>query len=99
MSTDTIGDVEVIVETNLAPYEDDGSNSENFTHIINPPNNTHIWRPGMSSQDVVDVARFRGLTVTALCGKTWVPKRNPEKHPACDTCMDVATMLMQGAGE
>lgn len=101
MSTDTIETTttDISVETIVAPYEDYGSNSENFAHIVNPPNNVHIWFPGMSSQDIVDIARAKGLMVRALCGKEWVPKRNPEKHPACQTCFDIAGELMSGAGE
>ncbi len=105
MSTDTITqdgtkvDISVIDEVTEMPYEDDGSNSENFAHIINPPNNIHLWRPGMEMSVVVEIARKGGLKVTALCGKTWVPKRNPEKHPACQTCFDIAGELMKESGE
>ncbi|MBU6232750.1 MAG: DUF3039 domain-containing protein [Acidobacteria bacterium] len=31
--------------------------------------------------------------VQALCGKTWVPGRDPQKYPLCPTCRDIAISL------
>ena len=31
-----------------------------------------------------------GASVTALCGKTWVPNDNPDKFPLCPACKDIA---------
>ena len=69
------------------------------THIINPPKNIHIWREGMTAQDVVDIARATGQEVVSLCGYRWVPKHNPEKFDVCDACMKIAGHLMSEAGE
>ncbi len=101
MSTDTIESttIDISVEEVAVPFEDDGSNSENFAHIVNPPSNRHIWDGHMSSQEMVNYARINKKLIVALCGKTWVPKRNPEKHPACQTCFDIAAEIMSGAGE
>lgn len=30
-----------------------------------------------------------GMPVTALCGKVWVPGRDPEKFPVCPTCKEI----------
>jgi hypothetical protein len=30
-----------------------------------------------------------GIPVIALCGKVWVPGRDPEKFPICPTCKDI----------
>lgn len=30
-----------------------------------------------------------GDPVTALCGKIWIPGRDPEKFPVCPTCKEV----------
>lgn len=30
-----------------------------------------------------------GTPVIALCGKVWVPGRDPEKFPICPTCKDI----------
>jgi hypothetical protein len=31
-----------------------------------------------------------GTPVRALCGKVWVPGRNPRRYPLCPTCKDIA---------
>jgi hypothetical protein len=31
--------------------------------------------------------------VTALCGKVWVPGRNPKKYPICPTCREIAESM------
>ncbi|HUW88761.1 MAG TPA: DUF3039 domain-containing protein [Candidatus Paceibacterota bacterium] len=30
-----------------------------------------------------------GKAVTALCGKKWVPSRDPEKFPICPICKEI----------
>lgn len=35
-------------------------------------------------------ARIHGKTVTALCGKKWVPSRDPQRFPICPTCAELA---------
>lgn len=89
---------EVTTIEDLFPYEE--SNDPNRkTHIVNPPKNIHIWRIGMSMQDVVDIARATGQEVESLCGYRWVPKHNPEKFDVCQACMDIAGQMMSEAGE
>jgi len=31
-----------------------------------------------------------GTAVRALCGKVWVPDRDPKKYPLCATCKEIA---------
>lgn len=31
-----------------------------------------------------------GTAVKALCGKIWIPGRDPKKYPLCPTCKDIA---------
>ncbi len=37
-----------------------------------------------------DVARayITGEAITALCGKKWVPTRDPTRYPVCPTCKE-----------
>lgn len=64
-------------------------------HIINPPMNLHIWREGMSTQEIVDIARVRGLEVVALCGYRWIPTRDASLvKETCNACIDEAGRLM-----
>jgi hypothetical protein len=34
-----------------------------------------------------------GTPVRALCGKVWVPGRDPKKYPLCPTCKEIAEHL------
>lgn len=34
-----------------------------------------------------------GTPVVALCGKKWVPSRDPEKYPVCPRCRDIMEKL------
>ena len=36
--------------------------------------------------DRIAESRLTGRPVVALCGKVWVPKRNPEGYPVCPEC-------------
>jgi Protein of unknown function (DUF3039) len=33
-------------------------------------------------------AMIYGKEITALCGKKWIPTRDPEKFPVCPDCRD-----------
>lgn len=90
---------DVLTLPDVVPYDETDDGKDHLTHIINPPGNPHIWQPGMEAQDIVDTARLMGWSVTALCGYTWIPKRNPDKYPVCDTCMTIAGDIMREAGE
>ena len=32
----------------------------------------------------------QGTAIKALCGKIWVPSRDPQKYPLCPTCKEIA---------
>lgn len=38
-----------------------------------------------------------GKAVIALCGKVWIPVRNPEAFPVCPQCKEIYSQ-MQGGG-
>ena len=48
---------------------------EKFAHVVVPAS-------------AVTEAYLTGAPVTAVCGKTWVPTRDPEKFPICPECAD-----------
>jgi hypothetical protein len=54
---------------------DDGDH-ERFAHIVVPAS-------------AVTEAYVTGATVTALCGKRWVPTRDPGRYPVCPTCKEI----------
>lgn len=38
-------------------------------------------------------AYVEGVAVRALCGKQWVPSRDPERYPICPTCREIKASL------
>lgn len=44
-------------------------------------------------KDKLMEAMVMGTPLVALCGKVWVPTRNPERFPVCPECKEIwATM-------
>lgn len=62
---------------------------ERFAHII-----LEGWKP--EEGDFVPVGNsvvegtIYGTPIKALCGKVWVPGRDPKKYPLCPTCKEIA---------
>ncbi len=52
--------------------EDDEGSHDRFAHYI-------------KKEKIVESA-VTGKAVRALCGKKWVPSRDPEKYPICPAC-------------
>lgn len=92
-------EIQRTINEELIPYDDTDDGKDHKAHIVNPPMNLHIYRRGMSPQDIVDTARLTGQEVVALCGYKWVPKRNPDKYDVCDVCMKIAEGIMREEGE
>lgn len=46
-------------------------------------------------KDEITFALVHGVPVIALCGKIWVPSRDPSKYPVCKTCEDVLGRLSE----
>jgi hypothetical protein len=38
-----------------------------------------------------------GKPVRALCGKKWIPSRDPEKYPICPACKEIYEGLPRGS--
>ena len=57
---------------------DDGDH-ERFSHYVR-------------KEKIVESA-VTGKPVRALCGKKWVPNRDPEKFPICPTCKEIYATL------
>jgi hypothetical protein len=44
-------------------------------------------------------AMVMGTPVIALCGKVWVPSRNPDRYPVCPECKEIWASLSPGGGD
>ena len=38
-----------------------------------------------------------GTPIIALCGKVWVPSRDPQKYPVCPACKEIWESLAAAA--
>lgn len=67
--------------TRAVPEEDDGGH-DRFAHYV--------------EKDKVVESAVTGKSVRALCGKKWIPSRDPEKYPICPTCKEIHAGLKKG---
>lgn len=66
---------------------------ERMAHIV-----LEGWHPDdggdfVSAGPTVVEGLVNGTAVKALCGKVWVPSRDPKKYPLCPTCKEIAESL------
>jgi Protein of unknown function (DUF3039) len=50
-------------------------------------------------KDKLTEAMVMGTPVVALCGKVWVPSRDPERFPVCPECQEIWDSLEPGDDE
>ena len=67
------------VEEETTPLSTDDGDHERFSHYVR-------------KEKIVESA-VTGKPVKALCGKKWVPNRDPEKFPICPTCKEIYATL------
>ncbi len=44
-------------------------------------------------------AMVNGTPVVALCGKVWIPSRDPKKFPVCPECQEIWETMREGDKE
>ena len=44
-------------------------------------------------KDDIVRANVEGVPVMALCGKKWIPNRDPSRYPVCPTCKEIKALL------
>lgn len=72
---------------------DEPGESERFAHIIYDPKGE-----GRAAALLTE-ARVYGSAVEALCGKRWVPSRDPKRYPLCPDCKAIKDDLFRRAGK
>jgi len=76
---ETLPVVEPVVEPTLdEPILDDGDH-DRFAHYVR-------------KADIVR-SNVEGVPVQALCGKVWIPNRDPDKYPVCPTCKELHSKI------
>jgi len=84
-----VSDTEVLPEQGTRIREDvrpdtshgDGDH-ERFAHYVD-------------KNDMMNATVF-GTPIKALCGKVWVPSRDPKKYPVCPECKEIYESLPPG---
>jgi hypothetical protein len=74
----SMGFTDTLKETK-ADTELSGEDRDRFSHYV--------------EKDQVAEAYIMGTPVIALCGKIWVPSRDPEKFPVCPQCKEIFNSL------
>lgn len=77
-----MSDVETVTNPTVPDSElllDDGGDHDRFSHYVR--------------KDKIVQSAVEGNAVEALCGKKWVPSRNPERFPVCPTCKEIHEQL------
>jgi hypothetical protein len=49
-----------------------------------------------AEKDLITEAMINGTPIVALCGKIWVPFRDPSKYPVCPTCDEIIKNMPPG---
>ena len=70
----TEADSDLLTRPSMDLEEDDGGH-DRFSHYV-------------KKEKIVESA-VTGKAVKALCGKKWIPSRDPEKYPICPTCKEI----------
>lgn len=79
----------------LAPLSDPGT-STSVLEREDTQTHEELWEPGdherfahyVRKEKIVESA-VTGTPVVALCGKVWVPGRNPDRFPVCPVCKEI----------
>ena len=74
------GSQTIIKERTQHSYEE--GDEERFSHFVPKAKLTE--------------ALVLGTPVVALCGKVWVPTRNPDRYPVCPTCKEIWESMNPG---
>ncbi len=76
---ETLPVVDPIIDPSLEdPLLEDGDH-ERFAHYV--------------KKDKLLPSAVEGTPLKALCGKKWVPSRDPGKFPVCPTCKEIYQQL------
>ena len=75
----------VDIEERTRPQESD-TGDQVRAHIVKAPAGRH-------AEAYVTEARVMGFEVEALCGKRWIPQRDPAKHPICEACAAIMAAM------
>jgi len=74
---------QTVEDRRTQPSTGDGDH-ERFSHYV--------------PKDKLMEAMVNGTPVIALCGKVWVPSRDPQRYPVCPQCKELWAKMPAGGG-
>jgi hypothetical protein len=72
----------LVIEEERTVQPSDPGDHERFAHYV--------------KKDKIVESAVSGSALTALCGKVWVPSRDPKRFPVCPTCKEIFDGLKPG---
>lgn len=78
-----------ILETGRPEAVLDEGDHERMTHIVLEGFRRKRGSFLSTGANIVE-SMVTGTPVRALCGKVWVPNRDPSRYPLCPTCREIA---------
>ncbi len=79
MPAPTTPDTVTVPDSDTRPVTDDGDH-DRFAHYVRRSDAARAY--------------VEGTPVRALCGKVWVPSRDPSRFPVCPDCARIREMLV-----
>jgi hypothetical protein len=74
-----------VLDREVVEHEVEPGDHERFAHYV-------------QKEKILESA-LSGEPVVALCGKVWVPGRDPRKFPVCPVCKEIYNGLRPGPGD
>ncbi len=74
-----------VIEEERTVQPSDPGDHERFAHYV--------------KKDKIVGSAVTGEPLTALCGKVWVPSRDPKRFPVCPTCKEIFDGLKPGGDD
>ena len=74
-----MSDTDTLLDEDVVTSLDDPGDHDRFSH--------YVKKKGIMPSAV------EGTPLEALCGKKWVPSRDPEKYPICPECKEIYDAL------
>jgi hypothetical protein len=85
ITDDPAGGLGTLTEERVVPAETDEGDHEKFAHYV--------------KKDKIVESAVLGVPVIALCGKVWVPNRDPQRFPVCPDCQKIYEAMPPGGGD
>jgi hypothetical protein len=72
----------ILEERTSSDYRYEDGDEEKFAHYV--------------PKDKLLASMVSGTPIRALCGKLWVPSRDPERFPLCPMCKEIFESMKSG---